>query len=123
MKKSIVKTLSAFLALVLILSALPMAAFAAESVHTHTFASSDGGEGYEQYSNTKHAYVRYTNYDCACGEDSYRTYVVLSTSDHSAAPGSQLYLGSYMGDDGSTMSTYRYTCKVCGATYTVNVKE
>lgn len=122
MKKSIVKSLSAFLALVLILSALPMAAFAAEAAHTHTFSVTDGGTGYEPYSNTQHAYVRYTNYDCACGEDSYRTYVVISKSAHSAAPGSQVYLGSYMGDDGSTISTYRYTCKVCGATYTVSVK-
>lgn len=123
MKKSIVKFLAALLALALVISATPAVVFAAEATHSHTFIETDGGYGFEPYSNTHHRYVHYTNYDCACGADSYRVAVVISEAAHSAMPGSQEYLGTYLGDNGYAVSTYRYTCKVCGDTYTRSVVE
>lgn len=120
MKNPIKKSLSTFLALVLILSALSVAAFAAS--HSHQYATSDGGYDYIPYDNTVHAYVHYTNYDCACG-DHFQIYSTVSKLAHKAAAGSQICLGSYSGLDGSVITTYQYTCRVCGDTYTVSVTE
>lgn len=116
MKKSIVKTLSAFLALVLILSILPMAAFAAEHIHNYNVTTTIG---YEWYSNYEHTKVETHKHLCDCGEVFYENH--RENGAHAALPGSGVNLGSYMGDDGSTITTYRYTCKACGFTYTRSV--
>lgn len=80
MKKSIVKSLSAFLALVLILSVLPMAAFAAEAcAHTHTSVYAD-----VRYTNlgVEHYVAKYNCYVCAdCGY-SWETLLTSSLGDH-----------------------------------------
>lgn len=122
MKKSIVKSLSVFLALILILSALPMAVFATEATHSHTFYASDGGYEYQRVDDNYHKYVHYTNYDCACGEDSFRICETVEEQlPHVPKAGSALYQGSTMDSSGNIVSVYRYTCIDCGEYYYVNV--
>lgn len=107
MKKSFVKSLSAFLALVLILSALPMAALAAEHIHNYNVTTTTH---YEWDNNDEHTFVETHKHLCDCGDVYYENH--RETSKHSALPGSGQNMGSYM-EDGSTVTTYRFTCKAC----------
>lgn len=122
MKKSVVKALAALLALVLVISSTPVAVLASESVHTHNLFETDTFYSYAPYDNSKHIRILNQNYACACG---YETYAAKESGKqaHDAMPDSGLYLGSYARDDGRTVSSYQFTCKLCSDTYTREVVE
>ena len=118
MRKNNIKKISFVFALVLVLSmVLPMAAFAAGHIHNYIITTKPG---YEWYSNEKHAVLEIHKHECACGAVFYETHIV-SYSPHSPLPGSAVNMGSYIGDDGSTVTVYRYTCKNCKGSYTKEV--
>lgn len=122
MKKSIVKSLSVFLALVLILSVLPMAAFAAETEHTHTFRKTEARYAYQYLDNSYHEYVCYNKYECVCGEDSFSICEIIDEQvPHLPKAGSRVYQNSYIDASGNTVETYRYTCRDCGSYYYMTV--
>ncbi len=113
MKKIIVKTLSAFLALVLLLSVLPAAVFAAEAetnAHVHSFSNSTRTE-YIYCSSACH--VRRVHYikTCACGYTR-ETPIDYEESAHMKM-GEGKYAGSYLDGNGDTRELYSYDCKLC----------
>lgn len=118
MKKSVVKALSLFFALALILSALPVAAFAEEHVHNYVVTTETFKNVW--YNNTFHGTCVKNQYRCACGEIFYKSHF-YDLLLHTAVPGSAVNLGTHLGPDGGTFTTYRYTCKVCGGTFTMDV--
>lgn len=112
------KKISFVFALVLILSmVLPMAVFAAGHIHNYIITTKPG---YEWYNNENHAKVETHKHECACCAVFYESHIV-SYSPHSPLPGSGVNMGSYIGDDGSTVTVYRYTCKDCKGSYTKEV--
>lgn len=131
MKKSIVKALSAFLALVLILSVLPMAAFAAETdAHEHSALCSceesgimpasiicpDGNHLYRDggvaiYSSATEDGKHHVEILDACVVCLYRrseTPLASYDEDHS-------YTKTQIGEDNG-VAVYRYSC-ACGDSY------
>lgn len=114
MKKAMRKFASILLSLVLLLSMMPIAALAEETEHVHTFVPSVGTPEYEYVDDDCHKVVNYTNYDCECGEDSFR----VKDSDvrydaHKASPIGVELQGSYIDENGNIVYTYRYTCLQC----------
>lgn len=119
MSKNNMKKISFVFALVLILSmVLPMAVFAAG--HIHNYIVTETSFRSEWYNNENHAKVETHKHECACGAVFYESHIV-SYSPHSPLPGSGVNMGSYIGPDGSTVTVYKYTCKICQGSYTKEV--
>ena len=119
LRKNNIKKISFVFALVLVLSmVLPMAAFAAG--HIHNYIVTETSFRREWYNNENHAKVETHKHECACGAVFYESHIV-SYSPHSPLPGSAVNMGSYIGPDGSTVTVYKYTCKICQGSYTKEV--
>lgn len=133
MKKSFVKSLSAFLALVLILSALPMAAFAAEvdeHEHTDSCCSNDTAvmPAMAPCEDDAHVYAPRTTYKYTdCGGVHRVDETILIACIYCARFTSQTAGDSYYADHSytktavgtdpdSNLPVYKYTC-VCGNSY------
>lgn len=119
MRKNNIKKISFVFALVLILSmVLPMAVFAAG--HIHNYIVTETSFHNEWYSNEEHARVETHKHECSCGAVFYESHIIDYYS-HTPLPGSAVNMGSYIGDDGSTVTVYRYICKDCQGSYTKDV--
>lgn len=121
MKKSIVKTLSAFLALVLLLSVLPAAVFAAEAetnAHVHNFSTTVTNEYFVYLNSVNHARRTFYSNTCACG------YSYPSHHDSDMGPhiktGEGTYVSSYLDSNGNVRDLYSYLCGVCNHRFDVS---
>lgn len=101
------------LALILLLAMLPVTALA--EAHTHNYIVITTYEGYRYYSNTQHVYVEEHKHQCSCGDVYYETHNTYGA--HVALAGSGKNLGTTIDDNGQTVTTYQYTCRICGFTY------
>lgn len=121
MKKAMRKLVSVCLSLVLLLSILPMAAFAEETEHVHTYIPSVGTPDYEYVDDDRHKVVNYTNYDCECGEGSFRVADPnVRYEAHKPSPIGSEYLGSYIDENGVFVDTYQYNCLKCNHDYYID---
>lgn len=123
MKKSIVKYLSTFLVLALILSVLPMSAFAAEGEvspcaechHSYTVTHYRVPVA-NSYSTIGHTVNLIDRYNCIkCGYY-YTVNNGTATDPHAIV---KTYVGTMVNIDGGTVSVYDCECKSCNYKYTL----
>lgn len=114
--KNQVKAVSLILALVLLLSLLPIGALAEEHVHYYT-ATQYGNPHYEYYNNSLHTKVTTYRSVCSCG-DVYYNDVYGDRSSH-VRKGSGTYIGTSLGSNGENVPIYQYICPTCNHSFTV----
>lgn len=120
MRKTFVKLLSAFLALVLILAVLPMAVFASETApaagHVHEYSVTDASYVIpSDYNATGHAFIERHLHTCACGEKFYETHEKEYRS-HVFFSNDARFAYTTIGDDGETLYVYYFDCAQCNYT-------
>lgn len=113
--KNQVKAVSLILALVLLLSLLPIGALAA--THTHSYKQTIFSEGYEYFNSQYHGLVVTYKYSCSCGDTYYEPHLQY-TLPHSPV-GSGQYVGNCLGSSGETLWMYQYHCRVCAHNYII----
>lgn len=118
-----VRLLTMFLALLLLISTVPLAALAEEeveptAVHSHVYAT-HLENAYEWVSNTNHDCVTYTVYTCSCGFTKKDNRVYNYTASHYAELGSKTYLGTFIGENERAYDLYELTCRDCKGTYRI----
>ena len=123
MKKSIVKSLSAFFALVLIFSVLPMSVFAAEGEvspcaecshsYTVTHYRVPVASSYSTSGHTVNLIDRYTCIKCGYY---YTVNTGTATDPHSIV---KTFVGTMVNIDGGTVSVYDCKCRSCNYKYTI----
>ncbi len=119
MYKNVLKLLSWTLAIVILFPLLTMSTMAVESdEHVHLYVSDGGEKKYEYLSNTQHTPYTLTAYICECG-DLYYTRVNLTPENHFPVLSSRVELGTMVGEDGSMVIIYQYTCRDCKGEFTV----
>lgn len=120
--KNNVRLLTLTLALLLLLSAVPFAAFADVSPrgeeHPHEYEETSSYSTYEWVSNTQHKKTTYVVKTCFCG-DTVTTARPSTNEAHYAVTGSKTYLGTYIGENERAYDLYQLTCRHCGRTYQI----
>ena len=126
MKKNVRKLLSLALALVMLLSILPMAVFAAEEEEEvepaaacmHSYDETVVYR-YVALDGSHHRQVKYSEYVCLlCGYKYQGAQTIVSQAAHTFT---YKLIGITTNDDTSTIYTYEKKCTVCGYTSLVNL--
>lgn len=120
MRKTFVKSLSAFLALVLILSVLPMAVFASETAlaagHVHSYSVTDASYPIpSDYNSTGHGFIERHLHTCACGEKFYETHEKVYRP-HVYFSDDARFAYTTIGNNGETLYVYYFDCAQCNYT-------
>ena len=115
------KYLAALLALVMLLSILPMAAFAASCSHDNVTGTREydySRDVIAYYQNTHHKVLQKMNYVCDdCGYEYYEVIKTWQYEAHVDAKKERIDSGT---EEGEYYETYKYTC-YCGYTRTETV--
>ncbi|HIT33690.1 MAG TPA: hypothetical protein IAC31_03565 [Candidatus Faecousia intestinigallinarum] len=114
--KNQVKAVSLILALVLLLSLLPIGALAEE--HIHDYEVTTVYKHCDYYDDNQHVHVERHQHLCSCGATYYETHREYEIHKRSS---SGTYIGSGISNNGGTVHYYRYYCSVCKSNFIIDV--
>ena len=123
MMKPNVRLLTVFLALLLLISTVPLAVLAEEEVeptaiHSHTYTTYLKND-YVWKNNSCHYYASLKVYTCSCGYSYNEILGQGNDTPHYAEIGSKTYLGTFIGENERAYDLYELTCRDCKGTYRI----